>query len=115
MVHDGLMTLDNNRKGASRQELWKCVSSKFPEADHKMFLVRMKKLAADKINGIEHVNGNKQRFRLTSSFMQKIHRRVNKGLDMIKAAKSIVTLKPIKVAQKKRKSKKQNKEKKPKK
>ena len=30
MIEDGLITL-NERKGASRQALWKCVSSKYPE------------------------------------------------------------------------------------
>ena len=45
MIEDGLLTLAD-RKGASRQALWKCVSSKYPEhADFKHFLVRLKKLS----------------------------------------------------------------------
>jgi linker histone H1 and H5 family len=44
MIEDGIITLAD-RKGASRQALWKCVSSKYPESDYKHFIVRLKKLA----------------------------------------------------------------------
>ena len=45
MIEDGLLTL-HERKGASRQALWKCVAAKYPEeADFKQFLIRLKKLS----------------------------------------------------------------------
>jgi hypothetical protein len=43
MIEDAVITL-GERKGSSRQALWKCVSTKYPEADYKQFIVRLKKL-----------------------------------------------------------------------
>ena len=53
MIQVALLTL-NETGGSSRQELWKCVGSKFPEADYKQFLVRLKKLSADSKSFIVH-------------------------------------------------------------
>ena len=44
MIQSALMSL-NERGGTSRQEMWKFIQAKFPEADYKMFLVRLKKYA----------------------------------------------------------------------
>ena len=46
MIADSLLTL-NDRKGSTRQGLWKCLSSKYPEADYKQFLIRLKKITHD--------------------------------------------------------------------
>ena len=43
MIQDALLTL-KDRKGSSRAALWKCVRAKYPEADHKQFLIRLKKI-----------------------------------------------------------------------
>jgi len=67
------------------------------------------------LNGIEHVNGNIARFRLTASMSEKIARRVKKGQSVKTAFKSLAVVKPIKMAQKERKDKKAAKLKSPKK
>jgi hypothetical protein len=43
MIEDAILTLAD-RQGSTRLEIWKCVHSKYPEADYKQFLVRMKKV-----------------------------------------------------------------------
>ena len=40
-----LMTL-NDRGGSSRQAIWKAAHAKFPEADYKIFIVRLKKYSS---------------------------------------------------------------------
>ena len=42
MLQTALMTL-NERGGSSRQAIWKFIEAKFPEANRKIFLVRLKK------------------------------------------------------------------------
>ena len=46
MIEDSIITL-GERKGSSRQAIWKCLHSKFPEADYKQFLIRLKKEAKE--------------------------------------------------------------------
>ena len=72
-------------------------------------------MTADTLNGIEHVNGNIARFRLTASMSEKIARRVKKGQSVKTAFKSLAVVKPMKMAQKERKDKKAAKLKSPKK
>jgi hypothetical protein len=43
MIEEALLTLQD-RKGSSRQAIWKAVNTKFPEADYKQFLIRLKKI-----------------------------------------------------------------------
>ena len=107
MVHHALHYLhEKGNKGSTRQELWKCVHAQNPAvANEKMFFARLKKLTDDKLNGIEHPNGNKARFRLTQSFLDKLVRRVTKGQSIKIAAKNIMTMKPMKMAQSERKKK----------
>ena len=45
MIADAILTLED-RKGSSRQAIWKCIESKYPEADYKQFLIRLKKVSA---------------------------------------------------------------------
>jgi hypothetical protein len=104
MIHQALVTLDDKRrKGASRMDLWKCIEATYPEADKKTFVLRLRKMTADTLNGIEHVNGNKARFRLTASMSEKIARRLHNGQSVKTAFKSLAVVKPMKMAQKKRK------------
>ena len=46
MIMTALMTL-NERGGSSRQEIWKFMNAKYPEADYKMTLVRIKKYSRE--------------------------------------------------------------------
>ena len=40
------MTL-NERKGATRQSIWKVMEAKFPQAVYKIFLVRLSKMSKE--------------------------------------------------------------------
>jgi hypothetical protein len=59
MIEDAIITL-GERKGSSRQALWKVVHAKHPEADYKQFLIRLKKEAKE-----GNIVGGKGRFKLT--------------------------------------------------
>jgi len=54
MIEDGIITLAE-RKGSSRQALWKCVNAKYPQADYKQFLIRLK--AESKQGHVIHLKG----------------------------------------------------------
>jgi len=43
MIEDAILTL-GERKGSSRQAIWKVISTKYPEADFKQYLIRLKKV-----------------------------------------------------------------------
>ena len=43
MIENALLTLAD-RKGSTRQAIWKYVNNKHPEADYKQFLIRLKKI-----------------------------------------------------------------------
>ena len=103
MIQVALLTL-NETGGSSRQELWKCVGSKFPEADYKQFLVRLKKLSADSKSFIVH-GKNVQRFALDKKYKDKLKRRLEKGLPIIKAIASASMTDSVKKAMKKPKKK----------
>ena len=76
MVITALLTL-NERGGSSRQAIWKCVEAKFPEADYKQYIVRLKKLAENPASHIVRVNS--ATFKLSQSFKEKAKRRMEKG------------------------------------
>lgn len=65
LVHEALITLAE-RKGSSRQALWKYISVKYPESDYKQFLIRLKR-----VNQTE-VRHEKGRYRLTKEFREKL-------------------------------------------
>lgn len=46
MIEDAIINL-SDRMGSSRQALWKYINSKYPEADYKQFLIRLKKVAKE--------------------------------------------------------------------
>ena len=65
MVQVALLTL-NERGGSSRQEIWKFIESRFPEANHKMYLIGLKRIMH---TGGAVIHGkNKQRFQLEKEF-----------------------------------------------
>lgn len=49
MIQDAMLSLGNGKKGETRQSIWKCIQTKYPEYDSKgayrIFLVRLKKLS----------------------------------------------------------------------
>ena len=66
MIQDAIITLQD-RKGSSRQALWKCVSAQHPEADYKQFLIRLKKESHE-----GHVLFDKGRYKLDASSKAKL-------------------------------------------
>ena len=98
MITDGLMTL-NEKGGSTRQELWKCVSSKFEKADYKLFLARLKKYSRE--GGMLKQMKNKQRFKLASSVYDGIKKRVDRGMSFKKALEQIVKKVPLKQVKRK--------------
>ena len=61
MVQVALLTL-NERGGSTRQEIWKCIESRFPEADRKRYILALKKLASDS-SAVQQMK-NRSRFSL---------------------------------------------------
>ena len=72
LVHDALITLAE-RKGSSRQAIWKFVSTKYPESDYKQFLIRLKRVNPDE------VSHEKSRYKLTRSFRDKYLKALQNG------------------------------------
>jgi hypothetical protein len=64
------MTL-SDRKGATRQSIWKVMEAKFPTVEYKIFIVRLSKMAKEG-SQLHSDPKNKQRFRLNSSTLTKI-------------------------------------------
>jgi hypothetical protein len=91
MIQDALITLAD-RKGSSRPGLWKCVSAKYPEADYKQYLIRLKKLSHD---GKEIVS-NKHRFKLNPDYKKKLIKALEKGESTKKVMKTKATMKKSK-------------------
>ena len=79
MIQTALMTL-NERGGSSRQEIWKFINAKFPSADYKIFLVRLKKYSKD--GGFIQQGKNRNRFKLASGFVDSLKRRIAKGMSI---------------------------------
>ena len=114
MVQVAILTL-NERGGSSRQEIWKCIDARFPEANHKSFLLAMRKLAAD---GTAIIRGkNINRFTMEKNFKLKALKRMKQGLplqmvlsskhmtDLVKKKMKKVAKKPARKAAKKGKKK----------
>ena len=79
MIQVALLTL-NERGGSSRQEIWKCIDAKFPEADFKRYLLQLKRISKD-VNVIEQ-GKNIARFTLNKSFKAKAIARMAKGMPL---------------------------------
>ena len=107
IIQDALLTL-NEPKGSTRQNLWKCIQSRHPDhTDPRQFYIRLKKLSSDPLNNIEK-NGN-SRFRLNTSYKDKIQRRLAKGIEIKKIIKTQATVKLIKKKKVTKKAKKARK------
>ena len=86
MVVGALLTL-NERGGSSRQAIWKCVQAKYPEADYKQYIVRLKKLAENPASHIVKVNNSV--FKLARPFKEKAIKRMANG----ESVRKVVTTK----------------------
>ena len=69
IIVDGIVTL-KDRKGSSRQGLWKCVSGLHTDADYKQFLVRLKKASQEGL-----IDKNGFRYRLSQKFKSQLQRK----------------------------------------
>ena len=84
--------------------MWKCIEAKFPEANYRQFIVRLKKISSDSKSFV--VTGKTlQRFKLEPKFKDKLKRRLDKGLPLLKAISSASMTDPVKKAMKKPKKK----------
>lgn len=108
MVQVAILTL-NESGGSSRQEIWKCIEARFPEANHKQYMLAMRKLAAD---GTAILKGkNNARFTMEKNFKAKALKRMKQGLplQMVLSPKRMTDLvkkKMKKVAKKKKPARK---------
>lgn len=112
MIEEGILAL-GEKKGSSRQALWKSISSKYPDADYKHFAVRLRKLREGGI-----IAQTKGKFRLEMAYKMKLLKALEKGKTSVgavskgratmkkgaKASGSAVSKKSVKQAKKARKS-----------
>ena len=82
MIHTAVSTL-NEKGGSTRQELWKFMEAKFPNANRKLFLVRLKKYSS--AGGFLSMNSKKSRFRISKEFKDGLERRLKKGMTVAAA------------------------------
>ena len=99
MLQTALMTL-NERGGSSRQAIWKFIEAKFPEANRKIFLVRLKKYSGE--NGFIVKGKTSARFSLNRGFRLGLEKRVAKGMTVARAADHLARNVPLKQAVKKK-------------
>lgn len=66
MVEDAILTL-GERMGSSRQAIWKYLNTKYPEADYKQFLIRLKKIKES-----DNIVQNKGKFKLSQDYKKKL-------------------------------------------
>lgn len=100
MIQLALMTL-NERGGSSRQELWKCIEARFPEASHKMYLVSLRKIM--RAGSAVQYGKNTFRFMLDKKFKERALKRQAKGLPLKKVLSTDVTVDKVKKAVKAKK------------
>lgn len=119
MIQDAMLSLGDGKKGSSRQSIWKCIQTKYPERDSKndyrLFIVRLKKLSENPSSQI--IRASSQRFALSDKIRARIVRNKKAGKDItIKILNTEATTKPKamkakSVKAKKEKAKQQKKEK----
>ena len=112
-IQDALVTL-KTRGGSSRQELWKAVQGRNPNADYKQFAVRLQKMVKEENPVV--VNGkNNQRFQLSDKLKGRLDRvnkaRASKGLEKVTNVRHLTKGKkdPVKAAAAKAKKAEANK------
>jgi hypothetical protein len=79
MITDGLLTLAE-RKGSTKQALWKFLHTKYPEADLRQFQIRLKKLRTHGDVLDKEVKGG--RFKLNKDYRKKILKLLKKGKNL---------------------------------
>lgn len=101
MIEDALIQL-SDRKGSSRQAIWKYINSKYPEADYKQFLIRLKKLTHEKSDIDQPSRGL---YKLSQQRREKLRKALAKGSTAKPSVrKTKATMKKSKKNQKKRSS-----------
>lgn len=88
MIEDAILGLAE-RKGSTRQAIWKFISYKHPEADYKQYLIRLKKVKDN--SNIEAVGT--QRFKLSANYRHKLLKALKKGEPTKAVQKSKATMK----------------------
>ena len=102
MVQVALLTL-NERGGSSRQEIWKCIDARFPEADHKRYMLALKRIVGQVgQNAVVHGKNN-MRFKLETKFRDRALKRQEKGLPLRKVLSSDAMVDKVKKAVKAKK------------
>ena len=103
MVQVAIITL-NERGGSTRQEIWKCIEAKFPEANLHSYMIALKKLAT--ADGPVIHGKNRARFTLEKKFRVKAVQRMAKGLPIKAVLMSTAMIDKVKKAIKAKKPKK---------
>ena len=97
MITDAIFTL-NDRKGTSRQAIWKYISQhkKYQESirNKKMFLTQLRRLSAGN-DFFEKSKDNQQRFKLSLKFKGRLSNLVKKGHELHLAQKQAMTTKTV--------------------
>lgn len=100
MIQVAILTL-NETGGSSRQEIWKCIESKFPEANHKSYRLAIRRIIV--VGGVVQQGKNKTRFKLEQRFKQKAMKRMEIGMPMQKVLSTSATVDLTKKKLKKKK------------
>jgi hypothetical protein len=95
MILEALAVLNDGKKGSSRQSLWKCINTNFPEtANYKQFLVRLKKMSSNPLSHVHHAEKSNQRFVMDKSLHAKILYAKKKGGAVQATIRSVTMMKP---------------------
>lgn len=88
MIENALFAL-GERKGSTRTSIWKYISTQYPAADYKQYLIRFKKIDDDK----NIIKVDKMRLKLTPNFRKSVIKKLAKGEAGSKTKKTKATTK----------------------
>lgn len=93
MIVEAIIAL-NERKGASRQSIWKYVASQYPDTmtQQKIFAVQLRRLSHDATQVVKK-DGNAFRYILNKNFKDRLMRAMSKGDSIVLAQKHALTTK----------------------
>jgi hypothetical protein len=95
MILEALAVLNDGKKGSSRQSLWKCINTNFPEtANYKQFLVRLKKMAANPLSHVQKAEKSHQKFVMDKMLHGKILYAKKSGKPVQATIRSVTMMKP---------------------
>ena len=100
MIQVALLTL-NERGGSTRQEIWRCIETKFPEANHKSYMLAIRRIIV--VGGVVQQGKNRQRFKLEQKFKAKAMKRMALEMPMQKVLSTSATVDKMKKKVKKKK------------